>query len=69
MIDEAALAESVRLCVEAGVAGYVTRAGTVDDLLAMLESVMRGETLCSPRIAATLMRVTPFFRYRGHRGT
>jgi two-component system, NarL family, nitrate/nitrite response regulator NarL len=43
-------------CAEAGVAGYVTREGSLEDLLATLESVSRGETLCSPRIAATLLR-------------
>jgi DNA-binding NarL/FixJ family response regulator len=41
---------------EAGVAGYVTRDGTVDDLLATVESVAAGETICSPRITATLLR-------------
>lgn len=43
-------------CAEAGVAGYVTREGSLADLRATLESVSRGETLCSPRIAATLLR-------------
>jgi DNA-binding NarL/FixJ family response regulator len=43
-------------CAEAGVAGYVTREGSLEDLVATLESVSRGETLCSPRIAATLLR-------------
>lgn len=41
---------------EAGVAGYVTRDGSVDDLLAAVESVAAGETICSPRMAATLLR-------------
>jgi two-component system nitrate/nitrite response regulator NarL len=41
---------------EAGVAGYVTRDGSVDDLLATVESVAAGETICSPRITATLLR-------------
>ena len=43
-------------CAEAGIAGYVTRDGSFDDLVAMIQSVARGETLLSPRIAATLMR-------------
>jgi DNA-binding NarL/FixJ family response regulator len=42
--------------VEAGVAGYVTRDGSVDDLLAAVESVAAGETICSPRMTATLLR-------------
>ena len=42
--------------VEAGIAGYVTREGTVDDLLATVASVAAGETICSPRMTATLLR-------------
>ena len=41
---------------EAGVAGYVTRDGSVDDLLAAIVSVAAGETICSPRMTATLLR-------------
>lgn len=43
-------------CAEAGVAGYVPREGSVEDLVAVVDSVARGETLCSPRIAASLLR-------------
>lgn len=43
-------------CAEAGIAGYVTREGSLADLRATIDSVSRGETLCSPRIAATLLR-------------
>jgi two-component system nitrate/nitrite response regulator NarL len=43
-------------CAEAGVAGYVSREGSVEDLIAALESAGRGEALCSPRIAAGLLR-------------
>jgi DNA-binding NarL/FixJ family response regulator len=42
--------------VEAGVAGYVTREASVDDLLATVASVAAGETICSPRMTATLLR-------------
>jgi DNA-binding NarL/FixJ family response regulator len=41
---------------EAGIAGYVSRDGSIDDLTAVIESVVRGEMLCSPRMAATLLR-------------
>jgi len=41
---------------EAGVAGYVPRAASIADLIAVLDSVGRGELLCSPRAAATLLR-------------
>jgi two-component system, NarL family, nitrate/nitrite response regulator NarL len=43
-------------CAEAGIAGYVSRDGSVDDLVAALESASRGEALCSPRIVAGLLR-------------
>jgi DNA-binding NarL/FixJ family response regulator len=48
--------EEIVRCVEAGVAGYVTRDGSLADLIATVESVGRGEALCSPRIAAMLLR-------------
>ncbi len=43
-------------CAEAGVAGYVARAATVEDLVAALESVGRGELLCTAQTAAALLR-------------
>jgi DNA-binding NarL/FixJ family response regulator len=41
---------------EAGISGYVSREASIDDLVAAVESVHRGEMLCSPRMAATLLR-------------
>lgn len=43
-------------CAEAGVAGYVTRAASLADLVAAVAGVARGEVLCSPRMAAALLR-------------
>lgn len=43
-------------CAEAGVDGYVSCEGSMDDLTATIMSVSRGEFLCSPRVAATLLR-------------
>jgi two-component system nitrate/nitrite response regulator NarL len=43
-------------CAEAGVAGYVPRDGSLRDLIETLASVGRGETICSARIAASLLR-------------
>jgi two-component system, NarL family, nitrate/nitrite response regulator NarL len=43
-------------CAEAGVAGYATRDQSVDDVVAVIQSVARDETLCSPRMAAALLR-------------
>jgi two-component system, NarL family, nitrate/nitrite response regulator NarL len=48
--------ETVIDCAEAGVAGYVTRDGSLADLVDAIESATRGETTCSPRIAAMLLR-------------
>lgn len=41
---------------EAGVAGYVTRDGSIEDVVAAIEAAARGEALCSPRMAATLFQ-------------
>jgi two-component system nitrate/nitrite response regulator NarL len=49
--DEDAIA-----CAEAGVAGYVFRDASVDDLVGVIESAARGELLCSPRVAGWLAR-------------
>lgn len=43
-------------CAEAGVAGYHTRAESFDDLLALVDKVAGGESVCSPRVSAILMR-------------
>jgi two-component system, NarL family, nitrate/nitrite response regulator NarL len=43
-------------CAEAGIAGYVARNGSKDDLIAAVENAVRGEVLCSPRVAASLFR-------------
>jgi two-component system nitrate/nitrite response regulator NarL len=48
--------EEVIQFAEAGVSGYVTRAASVDDLVATIRSVDRGELICSPRIAAAMLR-------------
>jgi two-component system, NarL family, nitrate/nitrite response regulator NarL len=41
---------------EAGIAGFVTSDASVGDLVAAIESVARGEALCSPSVAAALLR-------------
>jgi len=43
-------------CAEAGVAGYVQREASIEDLVTVIESVARGEAICSPRVAASLLR-------------
>jgi two-component system, NarL family, nitrate/nitrite response regulator NarL len=41
---------------EVGVAGYVTIDASGEELVGVVESVARGEMLCSPKIAAALLR-------------
>jgi two-component system, NarL family, nitrate/nitrite response regulator NarL len=41
-------------CAEAGASGYVTAEASIDDLVAAIERIARGELVCSPRIAARL---------------
>ncbi|MGH7516520.1 MAG: LuxR C-terminal-related transcriptional regulator [Gemmatimonadales bacterium] len=43
-------------CAEAGVSGYVPREASVEELVTVIESVARGEAICSPRVAASLLR-------------
>jgi len=43
-------------CVDAGVAGYVSRDASMDDLVAAIDGVIRGDLPVPPRIAATLFR-------------
>jgi two-component system nitrate/nitrite response regulator NarL len=46
----------VLACAEAGIAGYVPREGTLEDLVATLHGVARGEAVYSPRIVAVLLQ-------------
>jgi DNA-binding NarL/FixJ family response regulator len=41
---------------EAGIAGFVTSDASVAELVEAIESVARGEALCTPSVAAALMR-------------
>ncbi|HJT91575.1 MAG TPA: response regulator transcription factor [Mycobacterium sp.] len=43
-------------CAEAGVAGYHTRSQSLEDLILMIRKVAAGESLCSPRVSAILLR-------------
>ena len=38
-------------CIDAGASGYLSRRSSLSDLRQCLEALMRGETLCSPRLA------------------
>jgi two-component system, NarL family, nitrate/nitrite response regulator NarL len=50
------LVGDILACVEAGVAGYLTREGSLEDLVAVVESAVRGELRCSPEVAGSLVR-------------
>ena len=43
-------------CAEAGAAGFVTANASIDELVDAIERTIAGELLCSPRIAAELLR-------------
>jgi len=47
--------EQVLKCAEAGIAGFVTQDGSVDDLIAAIVAARSGELTCTPRIAAALL--------------
>jgi two-component system nitrate/nitrite response regulator NarL len=46
----------VLTCAEIGIAGYVTRDGSLNDVVAAIGAAARGEVSCSPRIAGLLFR-------------
>ena len=43
-------------CAKAGVADYSHRQASIDELVGAIESTVRGELLCPPRIAGMLLR-------------
>jgi DNA-binding NarL/FixJ family response regulator len=47
---------AVLACAEAGIAAYVLRNGSLEDLTRAIESASLGESIVSPRMAASLMR-------------
>jgi DNA-binding NarL/FixJ family response regulator len=53
-IDE--LESEVIRWAEAGIDGLVSRQASLEDLMATVDSVAQGETLCSPRMTAALLR-------------
>jgi two-component system, NarL family, nitrate/nitrite response regulator NarL len=46
--------QEVFACAEAGVSGFVSRNGSIQDLVAAIHCAVRNELVCSPRIAALL---------------
>jgi DNA-binding NarL/FixJ family response regulator len=50
----AEMEENVLACAEAGISAFVAQDGSVEDLVAAVLHALRGEVMCSPRIAALL---------------
>jgi two-component system nitrate/nitrite response regulator NarL len=48
--------QEVVACAEAGVSGFVSRDGSIQDLATAIHCAMRNELVCSPRIAGILFR-------------
>ena len=46
--------ENVVACAEAGISSYVTQNGSSEDLVAAVRAALRGELVCSPRVAGLL---------------
>jgi two-component system nitrate/nitrite response regulator NarL len=46
--------ENVLACIEAGVAGYVSKQGSLEDLIRRIDEALRGEIACSPDITHTV---------------
>jgi DNA-binding NarL/FixJ family response regulator len=59
--------DEVIACAEAGVAGYVRREASLEELVDVVASVARGESLCSPRISSLLLRRVAEAAARQHR--
>jgi two-component system nitrate/nitrite response regulator NarL len=53
--------DEICACAEAGIAGYVSRDGSADDLVSAVEGAIRGEVLCPPRVVASLFRRLALF--------
>jgi two-component system, NarL family, nitrate/nitrite response regulator NarL len=55
--------------IEAGIHGYVSRDGSLADVVATVESVQRGETIVSPKLAASLFQCLAEQRRRRETGS
>ncbi|KAA3659582.1 MAG: DNA-binding response regulator [Calditrichaeota bacterium] len=48
------LTEEIMACIEAGAVGYILKEASFDHLVEIIRSAQRGESFCSPRMAASL---------------
>lgn len=58
--DRAAVVE----CAEAGVSGFIAGDATVDEVVSTTKAVARGEAVCTPKVAATLLHQIKTARQR-----
>jgi len=59
--------QEVVACAEAGVSGFVSRNGSIQDLVTAVQCAVRNELVCSPRIAALLFsRIAAIGSERNH---
>jgi DNA-binding NarL/FixJ family response regulator len=59
--------QEVVTCAEAGVSGFVSRNGSIQDLVTAVHCAVRNELVCSPRIAALLFsRIAAIGTERSH---
>jgi two-component system, NarL family, nitrate/nitrite response regulator NarL len=66
-IAVADIEQEVVTCAKAGVSGFVSRYGSIQDLVAAVHCAVRNELACSPRIAALLFsRVAAIGLERSH---
>ncbi len=56
-------------CAQIGIAGYVTRDGSIEDVIAAIKAAARGEVHCSPKIAGSLFRRIAALSAERSRGT
>jgi two-component system nitrate/nitrite response regulator NarL len=54
-IAVAEIEQDMIACAEAGISGFVSRQGTAQDVVAAVQSALRGELVCSPRMTALLL--------------
>lgn len=65
VLSVAESSEVITACAQVGVAGYVSREGSVEDLIKAIDSAQCGELACSPRIAAILLQQVSALCHKG----
>jgi two-component system, NarL family, nitrate/nitrite response regulator NarL len=61
--------QSVLPCVEAGIAAYVSRDGTLEDVVSAVRRIVDGQASCAPEIVASLFRRVAVLAGQPHEGS